>query len=846
MKLVKIRINSRVDRIVNFDAKKDNQNNHYVIRMEDGAGEYNLLSISKKMAPYNTDIYVNSYTLTKDEAGAYELNIMLDENPDPKESQVNPDYDFLLTTYEIGGEVGFNVKNLDKTIRLTVNLVLGKKTKTFFVNFEELVFDAIIDFGSEASQACWKKDRNKTNINITEAILTERAWQFEKKGGKTVENNDDIKDYIQYESNNLYRSIYYMKKRLESTNISAWPDYTDDTIRFLMKNNEDINKEELMLIPNTKILFFDMSKYIEENVKIKNNPVSIANLNGDGVIQRLLMNNIVYQTLLSIQNYTETINNAKGSVVLNVLMPNIYPVHVVTRKLSVLAEDIMTLLKSDNNRFPNINMVELRAVSESDASLLGYLNSIRTKNLAVHEGIYLIIDAGKGTLDMSLMQVSPEGYTNKSRAGIVGAGNAVTYGVMLALVNEYLSSVCNEEIDATKIRRFIHGKILFKGNRDVASINRIMRRIEEYKRIYNDSKVHGKETPEKAVDEMTSFNQIMNDADRFARFERWIEEYNSRKIMISKASSRYIQAEIDSIVDEMIVPVANMLENRGRLEKATTGKRRKQAGEARPTDINVSTVVFTGRGCLMNELREQILQRLKDEHLIDESAAVILPVDSDPDYMKTICLNIFEILNGNSYDASPYMQTCSVINPVTGNASYHDPKPKPNSNLDPYFTEFFGKGGYSNNSSFKGNIEEGISVGTIETANSRLTIGGWMYTIKRDFKGEKCRVYFDGLDSWLISEDTRNTKAICLNDTNMESLYKPRLGFESLFPNVMTDNENLIAVPEFDDYDKEDEEYDEEENNDNNDNDFEKIDENPENEGGFFHALKSVLNFFKK
>ena len=80
----------------------------------------------------------------------------------------------------------------------------------------------------------------------------------------------------------------------------------------------------------------------------------------------------------------------------------------------------------------------------------------------------------------------------------------------------------------------------------------------------------------------------------------------------------------------------------------------------------------------------------------------------------------------------------------------------------------------------------------------------------------------------------------------MESLYKPRLGFESLFPNVMTDNENLIAVPEFDDYDEEEEEYDDEGNNDNNDTDFEKIDENPENEGGFFHALKSVLNFFKK
>lgn len=805
MKIVKIIIDKKIERIVNFDSKYDNKNNHYVIKNTDGKREHDLFSIK------STDgkICVSQFKTEKKDQNVKLIITLVENNikPDKKEENgILKEENGILYDGNY-----FKIKNHGENCCCEVQLILKNgndtneyATKTFYIHLDDQVFDAIIDFGSEASQACWKSrsEIRKTLVNITEAILKKRNGQ-EKQA---TDNAERLEDYIQYESRTLYRSIYYMKKQLDELNPDPWPDYKNDTIRFLMKNDEDPSGK-LILIPNTKIMFFDTARYVNQDVIVKGISVPIYTLNGDGLIQRLLLNNMAYQALQAIQDYTTTIENKKCCVVLNVLMPNVYPIHIINRKLSCLAEDIEKLIKKNKEENKgvlfNIKAIELRAVSESDASLLGYLNGIRTPDDKVKYGNYLIIDAGKGTLDMSIMNVSGNGYINKSRSGIVGAGNAITYGVMIAFVNEFLKQSCNDykkDDAADKIRQFIYKHIIQNGageSRDIASLNNMMKSLENYKKLYNDANNEKKTIPNN--DDKYTYEAIIKGNDIFQKFANFIETYNKETGELSEDSRKYISAEIDKIVDEMIVPLKNMLcDNKKTEEKSDSIK---DNNKKQHKKIEIKNVVFTGRGCLMNELRKRILERLKSESLIGNDTKIVPIKSDDPYLMKTMCLNIFELLNGGAYDASPYEQTSNIIDPVeedddnpekTGNS--HDNS----NNIIDRSARPYGQGGYGGNSGNRGNsgnLFDGIPIGRVITANSRLNISGWQYTIDRMFLNQDCKLYFDGMSYWLVS--THNNDIIDKLDDHAIGVQQANLGFESLFPNVVVeDNElGLISIP---------------------------------------------------
>lgn len=784
MKLVRIRINNRVDKVFNFDIDPSdskhystNYNNHYIIRNGIYGETRELFSIEesvslideKKTEPIaiiNTEQHegtnILEVTLGRKNNKNASVNYVeyIRERNEYVCSMRKPDAN---DTWEVKFKLTLDDKNVGSTISI-------------FLHYASNIYDAIVDFGSEASQACWYKDGIKRNINITKSI------NCVSNGGTT-----SYKNYVQFESDTLYKSIYYFKKKIGIEELMPWPDYSSDLLKFLVPTTEEVKDlyKDYFQLPNTKLAQFDIDRLARMTVTADGEDVSLNELG----IERTLMNNIVMQTLLSIQSSSKS-NKDGVYVVLNILMPNVYPIHLTSQKLNQLAEDIHSLITNEftKEKFKNIKAVELRSVSESDASLLGYAQSIQNNKKALKSGYYLIMDAGKGTLDFSLVEVSEEmGYVNKSRAGIVGAGNAITYGLIIGLVNDYLSEMATgyvEESDNERqkmIRLFIFNNIL-GGKRageegiviDVARLQKFNQAVERYKIVYNG--LYGK-APRIMTDEDQERSEDFSKLS-LKDFTDWINVLSDNNEMLTKESCGYVSTEIENIVFEAIRQMGNVVNCLNQTDKSIS---------------TVKYVIFTGRGFLMKEFRDLMKKHLISNKIVVENETIeVIPLE----HMKSGCLDINQLLTGGQYDASPSHQSIGLLRNIDDSNDYpsrtkekinnkknqdEEPDKQHRGPLDPI------------RETFDGNLEkEGIVLKGI-TAHSSISVGGWLYTIDTNFKGKKCTVYFDGTYYWITAKDVDSQR---LDGAAAQNRYSTSLCFESLFPNVIINNFNDVKIPQ--------------------------------------------------
>lgn len=777
MKLIKIKINNRVEKILNFDDDTESNNNHYIIRYSgshqdskeifriadkyiDGSGERPLSMNVKFEEPNQVKVNIEEFV------------------PAPRNSREDRDTrkeeKSLFELYEDDNEFickGRKPKNLDL---LEVMFTFGEVTHSIFLHYPSVgeLYDAIIDFGSEASQACYIYDGEKQDINLTQSIR-------ENAGLRANEDNE----YVQYENDRLYKSIYYIKKELATvSDIKEWPDYSGDVLKFLVsKETEVADLSNYIQLPNSKLVPFRIADFAKTNIKVAGNNHPLWTI-GRHRVERVLLNNIVFQVLAAIEHSAVTNDIGEAFVVLNVLMPNVYPIHVIANKLNELAKNIEELIHQDN--FSHVKAVELRSVSESDASLLGYINSITNADKSISQGNYLIVDAGKGTLDFSMMHVNLDGgYVNKSRAGIVGAGNAVTYGVIVGLVHDYLGEMLagfldeKPDIQHRKMQEYIYGVVLRQGGQDVAAMGAFSSAVEQYKRFYNS--LYGKQTYRKLEESEASLRM---EELALTPFVQWIKKQTDDKKPLSKDGCDFVSSEIERIVDEAVGKMSDVL----------------SCDHVNDDDNVVNTIVFTGRGCLMHELREMILNRLRMEKIIDEDCEVIVPKQEG---MKEGCLNINQVLITNKYDESPSRQTCGVINPIVGTSpqkkSQHKKKVEEEKKPDWGYDDFIGGGGGVRRAgggvSYVGQIEkDGIRISGI-SATSRVSIGGWQYDIDKRFKNKDCTIFFDGTCYWITAPDVEEQPldAAVIATAN----YTPQLTFESLFPNVNITSPAQVKIP---------------------------------------------------
>ena len=806
MNLLKgLKINGRVDKVLNFDSD-DESNNHYVVKPQAGS-PITLIELGAKENYVSSESAAGNLTFSdvdkKVSTDCMTIKIALG----PKLSQKfqngrNGSSDFEGIIYGTNqkdsatkmlqlllkrkAEEPLHIK-LEFGIGETIDKIDRKKTVHIYV--VDVVYDAIVDFGSEASQACWLKDSpNPSFINLTASIRN--------ASGKASKHDND---FVQYEydvaeDKMLYRSIYYLKKELGDTDLNglnSWPNYEKDTVRFLREvNDEDFN--EYIQIPNIKLLNFKLKGCVNNRVTVGGIEYEIKEIK-EGVIPTMVMNNIIFQTLQCIEhNINATCGSGKScGLVLNILMPNVYPIHMVSQKLNRLAKDIEGI----RSIIPHIKGVELRYISESDASLLGYINK-NTGQQTFEEGNYLIVDVGKGTLDFSLIELKrQDGLTNKRRGGIVGAGAAITYGVLVGLVNEYLTEYCKgydvrprDEKDSL-IRTFIYEQILKCD--DIAKLNATMDNIEEYKKTYNDfyGKGHGIISPDAMSGD---FDELKLNDGAFC-FNNVLKDWISKRHNLSEESSIYVTAEIEMIVREAMKRMKSVLNK----EKAMV-------------------VVFAGRGCLMKELRVRLKEELLAHGLLEKSDGNELVSLKT---MKTGCMHINQLLRAESYDTAESHQSFSVLDPIEESGEKKQKKKRVEATQDEKSNwgdrlrkEMEDEGivrGTINvalkiNGALKpfrtvsegyGNLAQGTELGTINSAFSRINIGGWYYSIHKNFVNKRCKLLFDGSHYIIVSDGVEPQE---LDDKFIEGSQDAELGFESLFPNISIQNAEMVVIPKMD------------------------------------------------
>lgn len=781
MKLIKIKINNRVERILNFDNREIFHNNTYIIRNHGNAAQ-ELFRISSN--PQLIDDEGAKYISVKIEENGNNLDVIFEDKKtqisksSPKSSRGNqgtvenePEKNQLEKTDD-----GFLACKKQKPANADCYILKFKygdaeiSINIYFASREN-TYDAIIDFGSEATQATWFKEGRTNKINLTESIL-----EMSKSAQSTV--SETLTDYVQYEDDTLYKSKYYIKKECDQNNPigNGWPTYDGECWKFLVQNSDSFT--EYLELPNSKLIRFDLSEYAKLKIKLNNKVKPLWEIN-DHLIERTLLNNIVSQVLHAITSSTDDENNAY--ITLNILMPNIYPIDIAAEKLEWLAKDIDNWRKSHAENKGNKFAIELRAVSESDASMLGHINNLKGGQ-GINPGVYLIMDAGKGTLDFSFLEVKKEGtpYVNRSRAGIVGAGNAVTYGLLVGLVNDYLSAYLvgygrkNIQEKQGLIQEFMFSKIL---NEDLAKKTALFKSVENYKKKYNE--LFSKQA---AASEITQKDEANDNINSLAldEFIQWIDENNSKSLSLSSESQNYVTCEIEKIVNEAGQKLEGMVKCDNRLL---------------PNGEEATGVIFTGRGFLMKELRDKMTNKLIELGIIRSKDRISLPSDHE---MKSICMNINQMLLADQYDAAASQQTIGIHNHIVdGTKNQNASKKMENQEKAVYgglgmgvAIRYAGEGDYHQS---RGNVSnEGIKISGQDISNSSsISIGGWRYVIKADFEKHDSILYFDGINYLLTTSGKAPFKLG--SDTCEPNVCK--LGFESLFPNVVVSDEKGIVIP---------------------------------------------------
>lgn len=303
---------------------------------------------------------------------------------------------------------------------------------------------ASIDFGSEASQVRFVNTVANENLvslfkDIAASNLTpdakktwmeaHRFWQGSDTGSNT----------------GLFKSVFFINQQPGMTKFGDIPMKNGNkTFVQILNKNEAEAVADLEVYPNSKLL-----EIAGENLGLsaqrirfdRNNDREVIAVNpsiSDGEQQEKISRIITSQFLYAI---IHKIKDSEVCLRLILLVPNVYYQYKVHYLMESLYQDFDIFKQNDESI--KLRGLEVDVLSESDASFLGYNQSEKIK-----KGEYiLIIDAGKGTTDFSILQKidTDKKYRGVYRNGIPASGNVVTYSFYEALV-DYCKKYWNTDV----------------------------------------------------------------------------------------------------------------------------------------------------------------------------------------------------------------------------------------------------------------------------------------------------------------------------------------------------------------------------------------------------------------
>ena len=473
----------------------------------------------------------------------------------------------------------------------------------------EQLFDAVFDFGSEASQIACKQrsqeSRRDPRINMLDRLLFDFYAPALKEGritrhaiagdeGDLTPWNVDFRRYLPFdeEDQKLFRSSFLIRRSYENplgwpTSLPAppfaegaqeWVSILGDTYdpRLLDPRNGD----SYHLIPNLKLA--ELGYIRDFRLQIGSRLAHFSDANIHEAAFRRLMNQFLHLLLSEIDSKHPEIR--KKLLRLTLLVPNIYSQRRIHKLLSNLQADFERIRKEQNH---SVVGLEIQTLSESDASFLGLLSDPSVEGMHQHElkagQHYLIIDIGKGTTDLSIMSIGEERdhFSSVFRSGFAGAGNAVTYAFI-----ETLAAVVAGDPESEERNEAIQAIM----EAEPAQKLEFMRWVEKLKHRYSEPGAAKARVPLAELDSIQALKPnsktFVSDLNRilevdFARAYRTIDDYFG-----------FLQYTIEEIT------------------KRTT------ALIQRSGVVRFPVVILSGRGFLLPELRAAMEAALQEQFQI--------------------------------------------------------------------------------------------------------------------------------------------------------------------------------------------------------------------------------------
>lgn len=330
------------------------------------------------------------------------------------------------------------------------------------------IYDVVLDFGSEASQMLVNR-RDIKNLSLNKPIV----YNVGKHFYRNEYNENERYDQQEISDNSLFRSVFFSKSPINNNSfISSQPSSDDPYLSFLT-NRKSVDKGERL--PNIKI------------TQISNSGTTSNASDGDQIhrLHRGIILRFLHEAIFEITEQESTcVKDEKNSstdlkkkeiyVNFSILVPNVMSQDEVTGLLVDLFNSLTKNVLPKYSKTVIFKGIEIRSVSESDASLMYWINT--SKN--VKKGQYLIVDMGKGTTDFSVVNILNGGYIESvSRSGFIGAGNALSY----AIFDNYMWKLGRHD------RELLIKKIL---RAEPALLYDLEEIIETYKKTFNPEEVN--------------------------------------------------------------------------------------------------------------------------------------------------------------------------------------------------------------------------------------------------------------------------------------------------------------------------------------------------------------------
>ncbi|GAB5399062.1 MAG: hypothetical protein Aureis2KO_06470 [Aureisphaera sp.] len=523
------------------------------------------------------------------------LNLVLEELPE-KVGILEVDGEDVLEQMDVryrlkdDGLVLENTATTPRTLACNISYRSFTSYLTFDIVPNTQIVNAVFDFGSEASQI-GVMFNDAENIELLNLISLAYDHFYKRKFADTDTTNADFYQY-EHGHNHVLLSYFFLRTQEGISNKLGVPFQAgkNSLIKILAKHTDpvffnNINKNNDMghfLLPNLKladVVDFPNIKYDGKNGETK----YFDNQEVKDEIFEIIMSQFVHLLLKRIDNYYTTKNpNQKTDIYLrlNLLVPNIYSQHKVFNMLERLNENTSAIFQQDHfkNDFKGI---ELLTSSESDASFdyKEYEQGRNDRNGASSPDYCLVIDAGKGTTDFSIIEClqNPNRYISSHRSGIAGAGNLMTFAIMEAIV----ATITNNNPQKSKM--FIEEKIL---KADAYRQLNFFYLIEKIKKSYDSL---DEITAEKLLDKENEYLNIS-----FGTLQDLgLRELNDFLKKFTDANKRIMDyyGIIDKSIDSYVKKLMHELEN--------------------TQEKKFYNIRFAGRAFLFSPLREKLEKQLK-------------------------------------------------------------------------------------------------------------------------------------------------------------------------------------------------------------------------------------------